>query len=428
MRNTTDPNLRSFINVPKDHHFPIQNLPYGVFTRKNSDELPRIGVAIGDFVLDLSVLETHKLFEGTPVDGTGVFSSPSLNEFMHLGKATWQATRIRLSELLEDVPGPLRDNPELQAQAFVPKSEVLLLLPVEITDYTDFYASKHHAFNVGTMFRGPENALMDNWVHLPVGYHGRASSVIVSGVDIHRPKGQIKPVDADQPIHAPSRLLDFEFEMGAFVGVGNKIGEPISIEEAKDHIFGLVIINDWSARDIQGWEYRPLGPFNAKNFATSISPWVVPMEALEPFLIEAPDMDPQPLEYLNEKSRKLLDVTLETSLQSSKMETPHKIMRSNMKYLYWTFNQMLAHHSSTGCNMQVGDLLGSGTISGPNKSERACLLELTWRGAEPLELPNGETRKFLEDGDTVIMEAFAQNDEFTIGFGEVRTTIMPAHH
>ncbi len=421
-----NPSLRSFIDVPKHHPFPIQNLPYGVFYRKGSGEFPRVGVAIGDYVLDLSVLEDHGLFEGTPVHGSNVFHSSSLNEFMAMGREAWRSARQRVSELLRDQPGELRDNPELSEKALVKSENAELILPVEVGDYTDFYASRHHAFNVGTMFRGSENALMPNWLHLPVGYHGRASSVIVSGVDIHRPVGQTLPAGESSPVFGPSKRLDYEFEMGFFVGPGNKIGEPIPINKATEHIFGLVIVNDWSARDIQAWEYRPLGPFLAKNFATSISPWVVTLDALEPFATEMDAQDPLPLEYL-QGERRTFDIVLETYLQTEKMDKPDRIMVSNFKNLYWSMEQMLAHHSVTGCNMQTGDLLASGTISGPGKESRACLLEMTWKGEEPVELSSGESRKFLEDGDTVIMTAYCVGNGYRIGFGEVRVKIMPAH-
>jgi len=424
---TTDPRLQSFVYVGEDHQFPIQNLPYGVFYRKNTDEFPRIGVAIGDFVLDLALLEENGLFEGTSVHGSNVFHSSSLNEFMGLGKDAWKSTRERISELLQDKPGPLRDNPKLSKLALIPSEEVELILPVEIGDYTDFYASRYHAFNVGTMFRGAENALMPNWLHLPVGYHGRASSIVVSGVDIHRPKGQILPASQTSPILDQSQKLDYEFEMGFFVGPGNKLGEPIPVNSASEHIFGLVIVNDWSARDIQGWEYRPLGPFLAKNFATSISPWVVPLEALEPFSVEMDEQDPVPLEYLRENTHQTFNIVLETYIQTKDMDYPDLVMTSNFSNLYWSMEQMIAHHSVTGCNMRTGDLLASGTISGESKESRACLLEATWNGKEPLELSNGETRKFLEDGDTVIMKAYCQGEGYRIGFGEVRSTIMPAH-
>lgn len=413
--------LRSFVKYDTHHPFPIQNLPYGVFSTKTKS--PRCGVAIGDFVLDLQVIEETGLL--SDVLEKKVFSQPYLNAFMAEGKPTWSNVRKRLIELLEDKPGPLRDDADLRERALEPQSEVLMHLPFKVSEFTDFYASIYHATNVGTIIRGAENALQDNWLHLPVGYHGRASSVILSGTDIHRPQGQVRPAGHEEPFFSPSRFLDFEFEMGFVVGTGNELGKPIPVKEALDHIFGLVILNDWSARDIQGWEYRPLGPFTAKNFATSISPWVVTIEALMPFRTEREKQVPEPMDYLKSGSEACFDINLETYLQTKEMKEPVPIMKSNFKYLYWTIDQMLAHHSVTGCNMQTGDLCGTGTISGPTKESRACLLEQTWRGKEPLELPNGETRRALEDYDTVVMTAFAENEKYRIGFGEVRTKILP---
>ena len=290
-------------------------------------------------------------------------------------------------------------------------------LPVTIGDYTDFYASREHATNVGIMFRGKENALMSNWLHLPVGYHGRASSVVISGADIRRPRGQVAPM-GPPPEFVPLRSLDFELEMGFFISVCNELGKPISIENAHEHIFGMVLLNDWSARDIQAWEYQPLGPFLAKNFATSISPWVVTMDALEPFRVPAPRQDPAPLPYLKADSTNGLDITLEVTLQSARMDAPQTISRSNMKYLYWSIEQMLAHHTSTGCNMRPGDLCGTGTISGPTEDSYGSLLELTWRGEKPIQLPNGEERKFLQDGDVVTMKGYCRCRVSALGLGK----------
>lgn len=419
---TTDPNLTSFIQYGPKHPFPIQNLPYGVFSSENRS--PRVGVAIGDYILDLQVIEEEGLFKD--ILDVNVFSKPYLNAFMAQGKGVWSQIRKTISELLQDKPGPLRDNSELRHKAIVSQSDVTMHLPFQVNEFTDFYASIYHATNVGTIIRGPENALQDNWLHLPVGYHGRASSVILSGQDIRRPRGQVRPSGHETPFFSPSRFLDFEFEMGFVVGTGNELGNPIPVSEALDHIFGLVILNDWSARDIQGWEYRPLGPFTAKNFATSISPWVVTIEALEPFRTEREKQVPEPMEYLKSGSDACFDINLQTYLQTANMNEPALIMQSNFKFLYWTIDQMLAHHSVTGCNMQTGDLCGTGTISGPTKESRACLLELTWRGKEPLELPNGETRRALEDYDTVIMTAYAENEHYRVGFGEVRAKVLPA--
>ncbi|RMG24594.1 MAG: fumarylacetoacetase [Methanobacteriota archaeon] len=419
---TTDPNLKSFIDYSSKHPFPIQNLPYGVFS--TDEKSPRVGVAIGDYILDLQLLEEKGFFQD--ILDEPIFSNPFLNSFMAKGKDVWSRVRKTVSDLLQDKPGELRDNPELRQNALIPQSNATMHLPFKVNEFTDFYASIYHATNVGTIIRGPENALQDNWLHLPVGYHGRASSVILSGQDIHRPKGQIRPGGHEVPFFSPSRFLDFEFEMGFVIGQGNELGRSIPISEALDHIFGLVILNDWSARDIQGWEYRPLGPFTAKNFATSISPWVVTIEALEPFRTEREKQVPEPMEYLKTGSDACFDITLQTFLQTQNMTEPAMIMQSNFKYLYWTIDQMLTHHTVTGCNMQTGDLCGTGTISGPTKESRACLLELTWRGKEPLELPDGETRRALEDYDTVIMTAYAENEHYRVGFGEVKTQILPA--
>jgi fumarylacetoacetase len=335
--------------------------------------------------------------------------------------------RARVSELLRaDVP-TLRDDAALRARCVLPLGAVSLHLPARIGDYTDFYSSRDHATNVGVMFRGRENALMPNWLHLPVGYHGRASSVVVSGTPVRRPRGQMLPPGGEQPVYGPCRLLDFELEMGFFVaGPGNALGEPIPVTAADDHIFGLVLVNDWSARDIQAWEYQPLGPFNAKNFATSISPWVIPYEALQPFRLPAPAQDPEPLSYLRGAGLGGYDVQLEVALRPADGQ-PQTICRSNTKYLYWTMQQQLAHHTITGCNLRPGDLLASGTISGPDKSSWGSLLELTWRGRDPIALDSGGERTFLADGDTVVMSGWCQGDGYRVGFGEVAGEVLPAH-
>ncbi|HEY0369034.1 MAG TPA: fumarylacetoacetase, partial [Chthoniobacterales bacterium] len=299
-------------------------------------------------------------------------------------------------------------------------------LPARIGDYTDFYSSFHHAHNVGTMLRGAENALMPNWKWLPVAYHGRASSIVVSGTEVRRPRGQIKPPDASAPIYAASRSMDYELETAFLIGPSNSLGEPIPIGRAHEHIFGIVLMNDWSARDIQTWEYQPLGPFLAKNFCTSISPWVVTLDALEPFKRALPPQDPQPLEYLRAPNDTTFEIELEASLQSAKMDAPHTITRTNFQNLYWSIAQQLAHHTVNGCNLQPGDLLASGTISGPTEDSRGCMLELTWRGANPVQLPNGETRKWLEDGDRLTISGFAQGDGYRVGFGEVTGRLLPA--
>jgi fumarylacetoacetase len=413
---------RSFIDVSPDSHFPIRNLPYGVF-RPKAGGPARVGVAIGDWVLDLAVLSAAGLLETPLLAGRSYFDRPALNAFMAAGRATWREARAAIQDLLAADTATLRDDADLRARALLPRTAVELLLPCEIGDYTDFYSSREHATNVGIMFRGRENALMPNWLHLPVAYHGRASSVVVSGTPIKRPWGQTKADDAPAPTFGASRLLDFELETGFFVGPGSELGRPVPIAQAVDHIFGLVLVNDWSARDIQKWEYQPLGPFLAKNFATTISPWVVTLEALEPFRCPGPAQEPQPQPYLQSNGPWAYDIHLEVGLQSLQMAQPQVISRSNFRYLYWNMLQQLAHHTVTGCNLRPGDLLASGTISGPTPGSRGSMLELTWRGAEPLTLVSGEQRKFLQDGDTVVLSGWCQGDGYRVGFGEARGRI-----
>ncbi|MBK6647551.1 MAG: fumarylacetoacetase [Anaerolineales bacterium] len=403
----------SLVEIHPDSNFPIQNLPYGIFSTAENPS-PRAGARLGDFVIDLAMLDEENAFG----KHFGFFADASLNRFMAAGRGVWREIRQRLIRLAGE------EQASLKKEALRPIHDAQMHLPVHIGDYTDFYASREHAMNVGVMFRGRENALMPNWLHLPVGYHGRASSVVLSGTDVVRPRGQVKPKDAP-PEFIASRQLDFELEMGFFVGTGNDLGKPIAVEDARDHIFGMVLLNDWSARDIQAWEYQPLGPFLAKNFATSISPWVVTMDALEPFRVAGPGQDPAPLPYLGSDSANGLDITLEVTLQSARMDAPQIISRSNMKYLYWGLEQMLAHHTVTGCNMRPGDLCGTGTISGPTEDSYGSLLELTWRGEKPIALPGGESRTFLQDGDTITMKGYCQGDGYRIGFGEVMGKILP---
>jgi len=331
-----------------------------------------------------------------------------------------------LQHLLAATTPQLRDDSTVRGHAFHAQKDVTMELPARIGDYTDFYSSYHHSHNVGTMLRGPENALMPNWKWLPVGYHGRASSIVVTGADVRRPHGQTKPPDAAAPSFGPSHSLDYELEMAFFIGPGNALGEPVPIERAEEHIFGMVLMNDWSARDIQAWEYQPLGPFLAKNFCTSISPWVVTMDALEPSRRPLPPQDPEPMEYLRSAADATYDIQLEARLQTASMDAPHVITRSNFQHLYWSIAQQLAHHTVGGCNLQPGDLLASGTISGPTEDSRGCMLELTWRGANPLTLPNGDSRKWLEDGDTLAITGWCQGDGYRVGFGEVSGRILPA--
>lgn len=417
--------LRSFIDVESHSHFPIQNLPYGVF-RPQTGGTPRIGVAIGDYVLDLSALDDAGHFRSTAVAGKEVFHQPTLNAYMALGRPVWREVREQIQRLLRADEPSLRDDQALREKALFKQSEVEMLLPAQIGDYTDFYASKYHASNVGMMFRGKDNALMPNWTHLPVGYHGRASSVVLSGTDVRRPLGQMKPADATEPVFGPCRQLDYELEMGWLIGPGNAQGEQISVENAEEHIFGLVLVNDWSARDIQSWEYQPLGPFLSKNFATSISPWVVPIDALEPFRVEGPEQSPEPLPYLKQSRQSAFDIHLEAYLQGEKMTESQCICATNFHHLYWSMAQQIAHHTVGGCNLRTGDLLASGTISGPEKESRGCLLESTWRGAEPIPMPNGEKRIWIEDGDQLTITGWCQGDGYRIGFGEVTGRVLPA--
>lgn len=419
--------LRSFIDVPANSHFPLQNLPYGIFSPPG--ELARLGVRIGDWVLDLSAVAEAGLFTGPYLSSTdsstGPFSRSTLNAFMGLGRPAWREARTTLQELLSADNPTLRDDDALRRRTLFPATEVTMHLPASIGDFTDFYSSREHASNVGSMFRDPENPLLPNWLHLPVAYHGRASSIVVSGVDVHRPWGQIKEADAGAPTFRPSREVDFELEVGAFIGPGNRLSEPISVENAEDHVFGLVLVNDWSARDIQRWEYRPLGPFLAKNLATSISPWVVTMEALAPFRVSGPEQDPAPLPYLHAGSPCAYDVHLEASLRSPKMQEPAVITRTNFRRLYWSICQQVAHHTVTGCNLRPGDLLASGTVSGSTPDSYGSLLELSWRGQRPITLPNGETRTFLQDGDRLTLSGWCQGDGYRVGFGQVTARLLP---
>jgi fumarylacetoacetase len=415
--------LRSFIEVPSDSHFPLENLPFGVFQPKQGK--PRVGVPIGDFIVDLSVLEKLGHFRSPEFGGRKIFSEDSLNAFLALGRPAWRKTREILQHLLSAETPILRDDPRLREKIFHAQKDVAMKLPARIHGYTDFYSSYHHAHNVGTILRGPENALMPNWKWLPVAYHGRASSVVISGTDVRRPQGQIKSPDASVPTFGPTKSLDYELEIAFLIGSGNSLGKPVLIDRAIDHIFGFVLMNDWSARDIQAWEYQPLGPFLAKNFCTSISPWVVTLEALKPFRKPLPQQDPEPLPYLRWEKDITFDIHLEAHLQTSSMNAPHVITRTNSQNLYWSFAQQLAHHTVNGCNLEPGDLLASGTISGATEESRGCMLELTWRGANPLKLPNGETRKWLEDGDRLTITGFCQGDGYRIGFGEVAARILP---
>jgi fumarylacetoacetase len=417
-----DPKLRSFIPVDPASDFPIQNLPYGVFSAKDG-LAPRVGVAIGDYVLDLWQLAQDCRID---VVEPAVFAASSLNPFMALGPKVWSRTRARISELLRHDHPELRDNEPLRQRALVPMADVRLHLPIAVAGYTDFYSSKEHATNVGVMFRGKDNALQPNWVHMPIAYNGRASTVVVSGTKVRRPRGQLKPPNVDAPSFGPCKRLDFELEMGAVVGQPSAMGEMLREQQAEEMIFGFVILNDWSARDIQQWEYVPLGPFQAKAFATSISPWVVTRDAMEPFRRQGPTQEPAPLPYLRQTQPNNYDLTLDVGLRAAGTSEAARICRTNFKYMYWSSVQQLLHHASSGCAMNVGDLLGSGTISGPEKDQRGSLLEISWNGTEPVELAGGIKRSFLEDGDSLVMRGWCQGDGYRVGFGEVEGTILPA--
>lgn len=416
--------LKSFVEVEPESHFPLENLPYGVF-KPEPGSFPRPGVAIGNYVLDLSAIASAGLFDGPLLRNSDCFNQPNLNKFVGLGRPAWKEARATLQKLLSATEPTLRDNADLRQIALLPMEKVQMLLPVAIGDYTDFFASMHHAKNCGTIFRGPENPINLNWFHLPIAYHGRASSIVISGTDIVRPRGQGHPTGNSAPYFGPSRKLDFELEMAAIVGPGNELGTTVDVNEAADHIFGLVLMNDWSARDIQAWEYVPLGPFLGKSFGTTISPWIVTLDALEPFACEAQKQNPSPSTYLVEKTSRNYDISLEVLIKPSGQADSCVVTRSNFKHLYWTITQQLAHHTINGCNLRSGDLLGTGTISGPEPESYGCLLELTWNGQKPLSL-GGTTRTFLEDGDEVTFFGYCQGNGYKVGFGRCSGKIVPS--
>ncbi|MCX6198385.1 MAG: fumarylacetoacetase [Bacteroidetes bacterium] len=422
MSKANNPQLKSWVEVKPGSDFPIQNLPFGIF--RTAETNARAGVAIGEYILDLAEIASAGLFN-LSLEQKVSFSHPMLNPFIDMGKSTTNAVRARISDLLNSENSELRDNAELRAKALIKQSDAEMQKPLWILNYTDFYSSKEHATNVGIMFRDPANALLPNWKHLPVGYHGRASSIVVSGTPIHRPKGQTKADDAPMPSFGPSELLDFELEMGFITGKRTKLGTSISTAEAEDYIFGMVLFNDWSARDIQKWEYVPLGPFLAKNFGSTMSPWIVTMEALEPFRIESPTQEPEVLPYLKFEGKKNFDINLEVEIipENGKGKT---VSKSNFKYMYWNMAQQLAHHTSNGCNIQVGDLYASGTISGPTPDSYGSMLEISWQGKNPITMPDGTERKFILDNDTVVMKGYCEKDGVRIGFGECSGKILPA--
>lgn len=422
-----DKNLTSFIEVAADSDFSIHNLPYGIFsdtkTQAEADNR-RAGVAIGEYVLDLSVLESAGLLD---LAGGPYFNQLTLNAFIDSGRDNWQKARATVQTLLSDADSTLRDDTELQKKALFKQADVTMHLPVHVPGFTDFYSSKEHATNVGTMFRDPNNALLPNWTEMPVGYNGRASTVVVSGTDIVRPSGQLKPNADERPIFSPCKRLDFELETAFVVGKGNQLGQPIAVDEAFEHIFGMVLLNDWSARDIQKWEYVPLGPFNAKTFASEVSPWIVTMEALAPFKTSCPTQEPKPLAYLNETATDTsFDINLSVELLPENAESATVVCETNFKYMYWSMAQQLTHHTITGCTVEVGDMMGSGTISGPTPDAYGSMLEIAWNATKPVTLAGGETRSFIEDGDTVIMKGYSEKDGVRVGFGEVRGKVLPA--
>lgn len=418
-----NPNRKSWLNVKNNSDFPIQNIPFGVFITK--DDIITIGSRIGDFAIDLGALHQLGYFDKIPLTDD-IFLQDNLNDFIADGRKTWRLVRNRIAHIFDVTNGSLRDNAEHKDKIIFRMDEVEMLLPVSVGDYTDFYSSKEHATNVGCLFRDPENALLPNWVHMPVGYHGRSSSIITSGTSIRRPHGQTRPLEGSStPEFGPTKLLDFELEMAFITTASNNLGERIPLEEAEEYIFGLVQFNDWSARDIQAWEYVPLGPFLGKSFASTISPWIVTLDALEPFRVTNPTQDPKPLSYLQQKGKRSFDINLQAAIQPEG-EKETVVANSNFKYMYWTMAQQLAHHTVNGCPVNAGDMMGSGTISGPTKDSFGSMLELTWKGQNPIKLLDGTERKFINDHDTVIMRAHCQNEQVRIGFGECVGKILPA--
>ncbi|MDG1379246.1 MAG: fumarylacetoacetase [Flavobacteriaceae bacterium] len=418
-----NPDRASWLHVDKNSDFPIQNIPFGVFLTR--DDIVTIGTRIGDTAIDLGALHQLGYFDGIPLTDD-IFLQDTLNDFIADGRKTWRLVRNRIADIFDDTDDTLKNNKKNKEIVLFRLDEIEMQLPVQIGDYTDFYASKEHATNIGTMFRGKDNALMPNWLHLPVGYHGRSSSIIPSGIPIHRPQGQTLPAGATVPTFGPSNLVDFELEMAFITTDANDLGEPIPISEAEEYIFGLVLFNDWSARDIQKWEYVPLGPFLGKNFASTISPWIVTLDALEPFRVESPKQHPQPLPYLQLGGKNSYDINLEASIKPQEAKETI-VCRSNFRYMYWNMAQQLAHHTVNGCPVNSGDMMGSGTISGPTEDSYGSMLELTWRGEKPLKMKDGSERKFIQDNDTVIMRAFSENDDVRIGFGEVKTKLLPVY-
>ncbi|MBL4745394.1 MAG: fumarylacetoacetase [Flavobacteriaceae bacterium] len=417
-----NPAKKSWLSVDKQSDFPIQNIPFGVFITK--DDLVTIGTRIGEYAIDLAAMHQLGYFEGIELTDD-IFLQDTLNDFISHGKKCWRQVRNRIAHIFDQENGTLQNNKKHKDIILFDVNEIEVQLPVNIGDYTDFYSSRDHATNVGKMFRDPDNALLPNWLHIPVGYHGRSSSIVVSGTPIHRPKGQTFPKDATSPQFGPSKLIDFELEMGFITTDANHLGDTIDVDDAESYIFGMVLFNDWSARDIQKWEYVPLGPFLAKNFASTISPWIVTMDALEPFRVElAPQTDPKPFAYLQEKRHTSFDIHLETFIETENGDL-NKMCSSNFKHMYWSMAQQLAHHTVNGCNVNSGDMFGSGTISGPNEGSYGSMLEIAWQGTKPVQLKDGTERKFINDHDHVIMRGYCEKDGVRIGFGKCTGKILP---
>ncbi|MDR9448194.1 MAG: fumarylacetoacetase [Psychroflexus sp.] len=418
-----NPNRKTWIDVPENSDFPIQNIPFGVFITR--DDIITIGTRIGDKAIDLGALHQLGYLEGIEMPDD-MFLQDTLNDFIADGRKTWRSVRNRIAHIFDVNNQKLQENPEHKERVLFDLDEIEMQMPVQVGDYTDFYSSKEHATNVGKMFRDPDNALLPNWLHIPVGYHGRSSSIIPSGLPVRRPQGQKLPQGAENPIFGPSRLVDFELEMAFITTAANHLGEPIPIDEAENHIFGMVLFNDWSARDIQKWEYVPLGPFLAKSFASSISPWIVTLDALEPFRVEGPKPVKELLPYLQSSGKRSFDINLEVDLTPKNGE-PTTISKSNFKYMYWNMSQQLAHHTVNGCPVNSGDMMASGTISGPTPESYGSMLELSWRGENPIKLNGGEERKFIEDYDTVTLRGHCQNYEVRIGFGKCESQLLPVY-
>ncbi len=416
-----NPDRTSWLHVDKNSDFPIQNIPFGVFLTR--DDIITIGTRIGDTAIDLGALHQLGYFDGIPLTDD-IFLQDTLNDFIADGRKTWRAVRKRISEIFDSNNDSLKNNKKHKEIVLFRLDEIEMQLPVQVGDYTDFYSSKEHATNVGSMFRDPENALLPNWLHIPVGYHGRSSSIIPSKIPVHRPQGQTLPAGAKEPVFGPSKLVDFELEMAFITTDANDLGEPIPVDEAEEYIFGLVLFNDWSARDIQKWEYVPLGPFLAKNFASSISPWIVTLDALEPFRVNGPKPIKPQLPYLQYKGKKSFDIKLEAAIKP-KGAKETIVSKSNFKFMYWNMSQQLAHHTINGCPVNSGDMMGSGTISGLIPDSFGSMLEITWKGEKPVKMKDGTERKFINDYDTVIMRGHCEKDGTRIGFGQVSSQLLP---